>query len=266
MIFYFSGTGNSMYAATELQKDTGEKLINIAEAVKQKQFQYSITSGEKLGFVFPVYFYGLPSIVSWFISKLKLTGDEPEYVYGVITCGSKIGGADQLLEEKLEKIGSRLDAVYPLKMPDNYIVMFDVPDEAKQEEILRAADIHLKSIKSSIASCAYDGYCSNLGIRLLTNLSYAAYKKSRKTKKFWTDDRCIGCGACANRCANNAIRMVDGKPTWIKDRCIFCLGCTNRCGAIQYGKSTVKRGRYVHPILKKPKTHAHSSTQSKACH
>lgn len=40
---------------------------------------------ESVGFVFPVYFYTVPSIVMEFVAKLKL-GDV-KYVYAVITCG-----------------------------------------------------------------------------------------------------------------------------------------------------------------------------------
>ena len=44
---------------------------------------------------------------------------------------------------------------------------------------------------------------------------------------------------------------VKSKPVWDKD-CTMCLACINRCPqeAIQYGKSTEKRGRYLHPDLK----------------
>ncbi|MBS1315119.1 MAG: hypothetical protein HP045_01215 [Anaerotignum sp.] len=35
----------------------------------------------------------------------------------------------------------------------------------------------------------------------------------------------------------------------------MCMACVNRCPqtAIQYGKSTTKRGRYVHPIYQNRK-------------
>lgn len=38
MIFYFSGTGNSLYVAQKLQKYDGSKLINIADALSKKKF------------------------------------------------------------------------------------------------------------------------------------------------------------------------------------------------------------------------------------
>ena len=63
MIFYFSATGNSQYIAQRLAEVTGETLVSITEC---------LLPGERVGFVTPVYFFGLPSIVSEFIRNLDL--------------------------------------------------------------------------------------------------------------------------------------------------------------------------------------------------
>ena len=55
MIFYFTGTGNSLFAAKALA-DEGEEIISIIDALHSKAFQYTLADNEKLGFVFPVYF------------------------------------------------------------------------------------------------------------------------------------------------------------------------------------------------------------------
>lgn len=257
MIFYFTGTGNSLYAAQKLQESSQEKLVDIGETVRSRKFTYETAPGEKVGFVFPVYFWGLPNIVSWFIKKLELTGSEPEYTYALLTCGNSVGGADQMLRRELETAGYRLDTVFTLKMPDNYVLMLDIPSEEEQKSILDAAEIELEKIKEAVNSCSPEGYTSGIREKLLSTAAYSLYRHGRKTAKFYTDDRCVGCGACAKRCPCNAIAMVDGKPIWVKDRCIHCLACTNRCSAIQYGKGTVERERYVHPILKKNKHTQH---------
>jgi ferredoxin len=252
MLFYFSGTGNSLYAATKLLEDTDEELINIAETVNSRHFSYELSSpDEKVGFVFPVYFYGLPSIVSWFISKLEFTNYSPGYTYAVITCGNSISGADQMLRDKLTKSGHSLDVVYTLKMPDNYVIAYELPNKMEQLEILSNAELELKKIKKLIQINNTDGYSSGSKEQLISSAAYSFYLHGRKTKKFYADETCTGCGLCATRCASTAIEIVDGKPTWVKDRCILCLGCMNRCSSIQYGKATVGRARYVHPILKK---------------
>ena len=64
----------------------GGELINVADAVNEKQFKYKIADGEKIGIVFPVYFYGLPTIVAEFMDRLTIESDGSPFVYTVITC------------------------------------------------------------------------------------------------------------------------------------------------------------------------------------
>ena len=66
------------------------------------------------------------------------------------------------------------------------------------------------------------------------------------------DDTCIACSKCEANCPAGAIRMENGRPVWAKKKCLKCCGCINRCpvAAIQYGKKTAARGRYVNPVLK----------------
>jgi NAD-dependent dihydropyrimidine dehydrogenase PreA subunit len=42
-----------------------------------------------------------------------------------------------------------------------------------------------------------------------------------------------------------------GRPAW-EGQCTLCLACLHRCPAeaIQYGKETVGKGRYVNPRVK----------------
>ena len=67
MIFYFSATGNSQYIAQRLAEVTGETLVSITECLKNHKYTWELLPGERVGFVTPVYFFGLPSIVSEFI-------------------------------------------------------------------------------------------------------------------------------------------------------------------------------------------------------
>ena len=40
MIFFFSGTGNTRFIATQLAQATGDRLIGIASAVLNDQYDY----------------------------------------------------------------------------------------------------------------------------------------------------------------------------------------------------------------------------------
>lgn len=247
MIFYFTGTGNSAYAAKKLLEE-GEQLISMAEAVSEGAFDYSPAEGERVGFVFPVYFYGLPDTVRTFAKHVRFS-KKPAYVYSVITCGGSIAGAGDLLKKFLAENGTILRAVYSVKMPDNYVLLYDVTTQEQEKPILAAAEAKLEEIRGSIALHRFVGADVSLAAKAQTAMLYPMYDRSRKTAKFYTDDSCVGCGACAARCPAKAIEMVDGRPVWVKDRCDHCLSCI-RCNAVQYGKRTVGKYRYKHPSLR----------------
>ena len=102
MIFYFTGTGNSYFAARKLA-DEGEKIISIVDALRSKAYHYTLNEGEKLGFVFPVYFYTVSDPVLELFRKL--TVENAGFVYAVIPCGASIGAAGGLLKSELKKRG-----------------------------------------------------------------------------------------------------------------------------------------------------------------
>jgi ferredoxin len=68
---------------------------------------------------------------------------------------------------------------------------------------------------------------------------------------FKVTEACISCGLCERICPTQTIRMKDGRPIWA-DTCVQCVACIHRCPvhAIEYGKETIKKGRYHHPEIK----------------
>ena len=74
MVFYFSGTGNSKHVAQRLAQATGESCISITDCMSKDECSFSLSEDERVGFVTPVYFWGLPDIVVRFVNKLTLTG------------------------------------------------------------------------------------------------------------------------------------------------------------------------------------------------
>ena len=72
MIFYFTGTGNSEQLAKQIAAKTGDKVVNITDAVRNKEYTYTVSEGENLGFSIPVYFSGVPHIVKEFREFLRL--------------------------------------------------------------------------------------------------------------------------------------------------------------------------------------------------
>ena len=44
-------------------------------------------------------------------------------------------------------------------------------------------------------------------------------------------EKCLGCGACAEGCPVEAIKVVDGVATVKKDDCVSCGACKEACPA-----------------------------------
>ena len=76
-IYYFSGTGNSLHVARELQRRIPEtNLIPIVSLLNNTVIE---TNGETVGFVFPIHFSAIPIPVEKFINKLDL--NSAKYVF-----------------------------------------------------------------------------------------------------------------------------------------------------------------------------------------
>lgn len=256
MIFYFSGTGNSKYVATRIAAETNDKIIDMAQVLKSGSFNFKVETGEKVGFVFPVYSYGVPTVVSDFVKKLDLDFDAKEepYSFLIITCGGSIANASGLFIKMLQESNSLVpNAVYSHLMPDNYIPMYNVPTAEQSKDRLEKGNQILENeiIPTIKEEKRHELKPSVLDV-LQTAVMYPAYTMLRGTKSFYATDACTSCGLCEQICPTDSIEIQNGKPVWVKKQCTKCLACIHRCPAraIQHGKGTEKRNRYVHPECK----------------
>jgi ferredoxin len=252
ILYYFTGTGNSLSVAGVLCRELGDcELVAIAP-VRDPAGTIS-PEADRVGIVTPVYFFGLPSLVAVFAGRLDLS--RARYVFAVATMGGSGGSAAlRQLDGILRRGpgGKGLDAGFTVRMPGNYILMYEPPQGTKQEEILRDADRRV----AEIAGLVNRGHRARLAWSPLASLVHSVmYPRfiagvHDADRKFTVDDRCTSCGICAAVCPAGNIELGDGRPAWIH-RCEQCMACIHLCptGAIQAGPKTGTRARYRNPTV-----------------
>lgn len=250
MIFYFSATGNSKYAADKIADATNDKTVSIGDAFRNGHFAYDVSQESQIGFVVPTFAWTLPGIVGLFLEKLELTGYQNPYVFGVFTCGESTGHESAALNTMLTTKGLHFSGGFDLVMPDNFIVWSEVPSPARLEAKLNSADeklaLIIDAIRAKKPGVVGTGKPENLYMPL-ENISTA-----KGTSKLHADDKCTTCGLCVSLCPMSCIKTDDNnRPVW-EGTCTICLACLHRCPAqaIQYGNDTQKKGRYVNPRVK----------------
>ena len=117
MIYYFSGTGNSLCAARELAERLEAELVPMAAFRDADAVE---TDAEMIGLVFPVYYSDAPVIVQEFIGKLK--NPESKTVFALCTHGGAAGDALRTVRKLLEKRGGRLSLAFGLPMPAKFLL------------------------------------------------------------------------------------------------------------------------------------------------
>jgi len=248
-IYYFSGTGNSLWSARKIAEAIGDEcaLINIGlEAGKDKL----PVEADAVILVFPSYAFGLPLAVRRFAINAVF---KTPYLAAFITNGSTPGGTAASLSRILKRKG--IGALYFGLIPavENYIAIFGPP---KEETERRRLEMQRKATEEAVR-CVMERRVNRVNtFRPVSAFIWLLFSLGVKIfyKRYWVSDDCDSCCICEKVCPVSAVSMR-GEPGKARPvfsaKCEHCQGCLNWCPkrAIHFGRLNSSVARYHHPEI-----------------
>jgi ferredoxin len=249
--------------AETIAEGLNDTLIFIPEAARENRYEYELTEGESLGFVFPIYSWAPPKLVLDFVKRMTVkagpstlrlasgttgSGTLP-YTYFACTCGDNCGHTEKVFRKVIEEKGLSLSACFSVQMPETYIGMagFKLDTEEKAKQKIAVADATLmRNIPQLINKEHFSEMVKGSFPWLKTYLVNPGFNQyATDDTKYLSTDKCISCGKCVKICPLQNITLEDGHPKW-NGNCTMCMACYHHCpvNAIQYGKGTEGKGQY----------------------
>ena len=248
-IYYFTGTGNSLWAARILAERFGDTALTpIVRALQEGD---TSPSEDRVGIVCPVYMYRLPHIVVRFIRQLKTQAP----VFVVATMGGSAGDLFAVAGRLFADQGLDLAAGLAVAIQSNYAPFGGAPDDGQLAGKFERAEARLAEVAEILErgerqiDLRYGFRQTRIHPGLLYKLGYKFIPET--DKNYRVDDGCDGCGICALVCPVDNVEMVDDLPTW-KRHCEQCMACLQWCPheVIQVKGKTRGQRRYHHPSVR----------------
>jgi ferredoxin/flavodoxin len=242
ILFYFSGTGNTKWAADRIKErfefyGSTLELSNI-----ELNEENNINNYEYLVIGMPIHAESAPRIVSDFVKQLpKVENDMKCIVYS--TQRSKRGSAVDYIEKLLKVNGYKVIVKACIQMPNNY--HFISKKEQTEEDIKELMSKAGSDIKQLVIDFINEDKTkvSSLGIRqIVDRMANNIFYKSLHTmsKSMTSGDECNKCGLCLRNCPVGNITFENGHALF-HSKCIMCLRCIYICpvNSIKYnGRKT----------------------------
>lgn len=241
-IYFFTGTGNSLKVAEDISKVLPDSELVAIHRGMNTEIPRDF---ERIGFVFPVYFWGLPSMVADFLRNAHFPEQGSTYFFAVATNFGIVGNAIRMTSTLLHEKGIHLNYSAGIKMYGNAVTHYNMSKRVDKitrksaEKVLSIVNnIENNKIKKvrSIIRPIYGAYLNDMG-RIHTTDS-----------EFNVNNNCISCGICRDVCPAKNITLEAGRPVF-HHQCESCLACIQHCPkrAINYKDKTQNRRRYTHP-------------------
>lgn len=248
MIFYYSATGNTRFCAEYLSRKLCTPVIDILQGEPSPE---QLSSAKEIGFMFPIYCWGVPPVMTDFIRKAGEAVPAETYLWIVASCGDETGLALKKLNKMCRNLRGRgADAIFSVTMPNTYVLLpgFDVDKPEVEKRKLDAAPARLDEIAETIVARRSNIYNVKQGsLPALRSAIFPLFEKWGVNPARWhASASCVGCGKCAAICPVRNITMSRTRPVW-GERCFSCCACFHVCPvkAVDYGSITRGKSQYL---------------------
>ena len=225
IIFYFTGTGNSLYVARQLAGENGE-LLSIPQMVKKGRYDFE---ADEIGIVYPVYGHMPPNMVREFIKKATL---KAEYKFAVLTYGNRKCSAVEIWDEVSKKAGKAFDYIATIVMVDNWLPNFDMNEQIKIDkhipENLQKLSEDINGRKHWHEPVTEEERQQHQGFMAYTKIDPEVGFLMKSEKCFTVTDSCIDCGICTYVCPRGNYELTS-KGARMSGDCEFCFACIQNC-------------------------------------
>lgn len=233
VIFYFSGTGNSLRAARLIAGELGGvKLISMSH--DPEAASAAAAGAEMVGFICLVYEWDVPKAVENFVARLTI--DPHAYIFMVATYVAIHGRCFETVDALLRGKGIHLHYGRALRCVASQCVAYEPFPPAGL--MVPRSDRKARKIGKEIAERKWRSYprMSPVTRYLYPKLMMPFLNIQHEYDKgFYVSEACIGCEICRRVCPYENITFSDGHPVW-NHRCEGCNACVAYCPtrAIQF--------------------------------
>lgn len=231
LIYYFTGTGNSLRAARVIAEELGgAKLISM----RSDPGEVPADRADMIGFVCPVYEWDVPKTVKSFISRLSV--NPSAYTFMAATYIAIHGRCFETVDAALREKGTRLHYGRALRCVASQCTAYEpfppqklmVPLSERGARAIGREAAAWKQRKFPAMSPVSKRFYPKMMVPFL-NVQH------EYDKGFYASEACVGCEICRKVCPCHNITFSGGRPVW-NHACEGCNACVVYCPtkAIQF--------------------------------
>ena len=246
IILYFSGTGNSLVCAKNIQRHFKESSLIRIHSKTQSQIIC-----DNLFIIVPTYAYGVPAVVYKYLENANIKAN---YIAVIATYGTSTKGLFRQVYNLFDRKKIKLNYYGGIRTVENFLPLFSSVEKEKIDELLQLQENETKQIINDLKN-------------KITKTKPKSYRLSRIVSKVYrtlrpvvnltikvNEDICVGCGICSKVCSNEAITIdKETKKAQIAvKKCQTCQACLNYCPYLAISQLRFKETtpRYHHPQVK----------------